>query len=212
MIRYQLALLGHSQRWLPPSLAFGIVLGILYSDRGAPVIPEFAVSAGALTVVACWFTIALVDAEDPTQRLITLVHARRRTRVLTGIVLAVFTCCALLTVLSLVVGTIRHQGAPQPGPLGLGVLAHLAAACTGVAIGLPCSRLLLQRRGITVLVALALLVLVVLVRWIPLVNPMVRAMSAPGSPTPTVLADTLVSLAVLALSATGVGTVLRRRS
>lgn len=212
MIRYQLALLGHSQRWLPPALAFLIVLAVLYTDPGAPVLPEFAVSAGALTVVACWLTIALVDAEDPVQRLITLTHARRQTRLLAGIVLAVLGCCAALAVVSLAFGTLRHKGAPEWGALGLGALAHLAAGSTGVAIGLPCSRLLVTRRGYTVLLALALLGLVVLVRWIPLVNPMLRAMSEPGSPASAVFLGLLVSVVVLASSATAVRFAVLRRS
>ncbi|PXY38571.1 hypothetical protein BA062_02205 [Prauserella flavalba] len=69
--RYQLALLAHSQRYLPPLIAFLAVLGVLYTSRDAPVLPEFAVSGGALLVVTCWLTIALADVEDPAQRLVT---------------------------------------------------------------------------------------------------------------------------------------------
>ena len=88
MIRYQLALLGHSQRYLPPVLLFLSLLAVLYNDRRAPVVPEYAVSAGGLFVVACWLTIALVETEDPVQRLITLAHARGQRRLILGVVAA----------------------------------------------------------------------------------------------------------------------------
>ncbi|TNC27305.1 hypothetical protein [Amycolatopsis alkalitolerans] len=210
MIRYQLALLGHSQRWLPPSFAFVVVLAILYPDAGAPVMPEFAVSAGALTVVACWLTIALIDAEDPVQRLITRVHARGLSRLFGGVVVAVLACCAALTVVSLTWSSMRHGGEPA-GDLEFGVLAHLAGACTGLAIGLPCSRLLLPRIGYTVLTALAALVVVLLVRWIPLLNPLLRAMSSDTPAAGPMVLSVVSSVLVLAVSATGVAYVHQRR-
>jgi hypothetical protein len=211
MIRYQLALLGHSQRYLPPTLAFLVLLAILYTDPDAPRMPELAVSAGGVAVVACWLTIALVDAEEPAQRLITLVHARRLSTVLSGVVLSVLGCCAGLTAVSLLWSSIRHHGDPV-GLLGIGVFAHLACVFTGIAIGLPCSRLLVPRIGYTVLAALAVLIAVVLVRWIPLINPMLRAMSSDSSTTGPVLTGLLASAIVLALSAAGVGALFSRRS
>jgi hypothetical protein len=211
MIRYQLALLGHSQRWLPPTFAFLLVLAILYTDPDAPVVPELAISAGALTIVASWLTIALVDAEDPVQRLITRVHARRVSTVLGGVVGSVLICCAALTALSLLWSAIRHGGDPV-GLLGIGVLAHLATAGVGIAIGLPCSRLLIPRIGYTVLAAPAALVVVLLVRWIPLVNPMLRAMSGGTPATGAVLLAVVTSAVLLAVSAVVVGVLVRRRS
>lgn len=211
MIRYQLALLAHSQRWLPPSFAFAVLLAILYTDPDAPIVPEFAVSAGALTVVACWLTIALVGAEDPVQRLVTRVHARRLSTLLGGVVASVLLCCAVLTVVSLGWSFARHGGYPI-GLLGRGVLAHLATACTGLAIGLPCSRLLVPRIGYTLLAALVPLVVVLLVRWIPIVNPMLRAMSSGESSPGPVLAGAVTSAVVLALSALIVGVVFDRRT
>ncbi|MTD56112.1 hypothetical protein [Amycolatopsis pithecellobii] len=210
MIRYQLAMLGHSQRWLPPSFAFAVLLSILYTDPDAPIVPELAVSAGGLTVAACWLTVALVDAEDPVQRLITRVHARRFSTLLGGVVASVLLCCAALTVISLVWSALRRDGDPA-GLVGLGAVAHLAGACTGVAIGLPCSRLLIPRIGYTVLAAPAILVAVLLVRWIPLLNPMLRAMSSGAPSTGPVLLGAVTSVAVLAVSALAVAALFQHR-
>lgn len=211
MIRYQLALLGHSQRWLPPSLLFAVLMGVLYADPGSQILPQFAVSAAALAVVACWLTVALVDAEDPVQRLITRVHARRMSTVLGGIVGAVFVCCVLLTVLPLVWSTVTFHG-NSPGTLGIGVPAHVAGAATGIAIGLPCSRLLLPRIGYTVLIAPVALAVVLLIRELPLLNPMLRALTADTAPPGPIALALTTSLVLLLLSATAVGAVTRRRS
>ncbi|KAA9166731.1 hypothetical protein FPZ12_000505 [Amycolatopsis acidicola] len=211
MIRYQLALLLHTQRYVPPLLAYLLLLGILYTDVGAVPVPELAVSAGALSVVACWLTIALVDAEDPVQRLITLVHARRVSQLLLGIASTALALSAVATVVSLAWSSLEHHGL-SAGDLGLGLLAHLTCACTGIAIGLPCSRLLVPRIGYTVMAALAGLVAVLLIRWLPLINPMLRAMTSGSSVTGAILWCLVVSAAVLALSATVTGFVHQRRN
>ncbi|WAL65564.1 hypothetical protein ORV05_32565 [Amycolatopsis cynarae] len=213
MIRYQLALLGHSQRYLPPVLAFLLVMGVLYTDRGAPQIPQYAVSCGALTVIACWLAIALVDTEDPVQRLITLTHAGP-VRLVGGAAASVLICCGGLAAVSLVWSAIAFGGF-APAALGIGALAHLAAALTGITVGLSCSRLLVPRIGYTVLVALAALMAVFLLHWLPLINPMLRAMSNTMSPGGSLLGPVLTglgcSLAALAIAVTAVAALLLRR-
>lgn len=210
MIRYQLALLGHSQRWLPPGLAYVVLLGLLYSDAGGPPVPEFAISAGGLTVVACWLTIALAAAEDPVQRLITVVHASGVRRVLTGVVGAVLGCCLALTVLSLLLSFLRHNDSAQV--LLLGLAAHAACALTGVAIGLPCSRLLVPRIGYTLIAALLALLAVVRIPWLPLVHPMLRSLSDNALGLAPVLTGLATSAVAVALSTGVVAVLVNRRS
>ncbi|HKS46638.1 MAG TPA: hypothetical protein VJT49_16290 [Amycolatopsis sp.] len=210
MIRYQLALLAHSQRYLLPMLVFLVFLGVLYgNEANTPAPPEYAASAGALAVIACWLTIALVDIEDPVQWLITLAHARRLSTVVGGIVLTVLVCCTGLTVLSLLWSVITHHGDP-PGELVIGALAHFACAGTGIAIGLPASRLLVPRVGYTVIAAGVGMALVLLIRWIPLVNPILRELSANDVAALPVLLGFAVSLLVLAGSSAAVAELLRR--
>jgi hypothetical protein len=213
MIRYQLALFGHSQRYLLPALAFTALLGLLYgNETGAtPPTSEFAVSAGALFVVGCWLTIALVDSEDSTQRLVTLSHARRLVTLLGGMVLAVFACCAALTVLAVVWSVAAHQG-DSAGDLGFGLLAHLACAIAGIAIGLPCSRLLVPRAGYAAIAALIGLGVVLTTRWIPFVNPMLHALSSNRPVAVPVLLGLLTSLLALAVSSAAVAYFVPRRS
>ncbi|RZQ64972.1 hypothetical protein [Amycolatopsis suaedae] len=212
MIRYQLALLAHSQRYLPPLLIQLAVFGILYGDANAQPLPEFTVSAGALTVVACWLTIALVDAEDPVQRLVTLSHAgRRRWTLVTAVVLAVLVCAGCLTAVSLAWSALSHGGLAA-GDLGLGVLAHLACAAAGIAVGLPCSKLVTARIGWTVVLAFLGLTALILVRWIPVINPMLRALAGRPNATAAVLVSTAAAVVLLLLSGAVTALVATRRS
>jgi hypothetical protein len=209
--RYNLALLGHSQRYIPATVAFLFVLALQSGDSRSPLLPEFSVSGGALLVVSCWLTVALLDVEDPVQRLITLSHTRRLWPILAGAVLTVFVCALVMTAVSEAWAGYIHRAA-GPGELGLGALAHFACAFTGIAIGLPCSRLVIGRLGWSVLTALVVLIAVVLAPWIPLVHPMLRAMAAGETTTGPVIFGLVASVLVLAVSAVAVGTVVRRRS
>lgn len=210
-VRYYLALLAHAQRYLPPVLLFLGLLGLLLRQAAAPAMPEFAVTAGALAVVACWLTIAMIDVEEPVQRLISASHSRGLRTVLVGTVGAVLTCCVGLTVVCVVWSLLLH-GAPAASAVGPGALVHLACACAGIAVGLPCSRLLVPKVGYSVAAAIVGLVVVLLVRWIPLVHPMLQAMAGGGRVGVAVLLGAPACLAVLAVSMGAVGLLVARRS
>ncbi|WP_370969824.1 hypothetical protein [Amycolatopsis sp. cg9] len=210
MTRYYLVLLGHSQRYLPALLAYLALCVILYADPNSPPLPLFGVSAGGLLVVSCWLTIALLDIEDPVQRLVTLSHARRWRRMITGAVLTVLACSLVLTVITEVWSALKSFKV-QPSALGIGLLAHLACALLGIAIALPCSRLLVQRIGWTVLAAVVTLIVVLLAK-IPLVHPLLHALTD-EEPVAGPLALALgTSVVVLAVSFFAVSTLVRRRS
>lgn len=208
--RYYLALLFASQRYLPPVLAFLALLAVLYTSADAPVAPEFAVSAGGLVVVACWLTVAVVAVEDPVQRLVTAAQARSRVIPIAGVVATVFVVGAGCAAVSTLWAVVLHGGLGGTD-LASGAGAHLAAACTGVAIGLPCSGLVVRRLGVTVVSALAALAVVFLVRWVPLVNPMLRALTSDRDADGTVLVAVGASVGVLVLSALGTAAAHRRR-
>ncbi|MEU7787237.1 hypothetical protein [Amycolatopsis sp. NPDC049159] len=210
MTRYYFVLLGHSQRYLPALLAYLALCVILYADPNSPPLPLFGVSAGGLLVVSCWLTIALLDIEDPVQRLVTLSHARQWRRMITGAVLAVLACSLVLTVITEVWSALKSFKV-QPSALGIGLLAHLACALLGIAIALPCSRLLVDRIGWTVLAAVITLVVVLLAK-IPLVHPLLHALTD-EEPVAGPLALALgTSVVLLAASFSGVSALVRRRS
>ncbi|MDT8910416.1 hypothetical protein [Amycolatopsis sp. PS_44_ISF1] len=209
--RYYLALLGHSQRYLPALLAYLAVCVILYSDPSSPVLPLYGVSGGAMLVVACWLTIALLDIEDPVQLLVTLSNAGGRRRTIGGALLTVSGCSAGLTLITLGWSVVRpwrlHWDA-----LGVGLLTHLACALLGMAIGLPCSRLLVSRIGWTVLAAVLLLGVVLLGQWVPLVHPLIHALTDGDSYGGPLILAVLTSVVAVPASATVVGWLADRRS
>ncbi|MET8993711.1 hypothetical protein [Amycolatopsis sp. NPDC004169] len=210
MTRYYLVLLGHSQRYLPALLAYLALCVILYADPHSPPLPLFGISAGGLLVVSCWLTIALLDIEDPVQRLVTLSHARHWHRMITGAVLTVLACSLVLTAITEVWSALKALKV-QPAALGIGFLAHLACALLGIAIALPCSRLLVNRVGWTVLAAVITLVVVLLAK-IPLVHPLLHALTDDepvGGPLALAL---LTAAAMLAVSFFAVSALVRRRS
>ncbi|MEU0790385.1 hypothetical protein ABZ342_09965 [Amycolatopsis sp. NPDC005961] len=210
LTRYYLALLGHSQRYLPALLAYLALCVILYADPHSPPLPLFGVSAGGLLVVACWLTIALLDIEDPVQRLVTLSHARQWRRMITGAIFTVLIFSVVLTVITEAWSALKSLKV-QPSALGIGLLAHLACALLGIAIALPCSRLLVQRVGWTVLAAVVTLIVVLLAK-IPLVHPLLHALTDEEPVAGPLVLAVVTSVVVLAASFLGVSKLVQRRS
>lgn len=211
MIRYYLALLGHSQRYLPAILAYIAVNTVLYTDPKSPLLPQYGISAGSLLVVSCWLTIAMLDVEDPVQRLVTFSHARRWRSVLGGATLAVFGCAVVLILVTVLWSGLRTGGFTI-GTFALGASAHALCALFGIAIGLPCSRLLVPRVGWSVLAAIFVLAAVLLVKWLPLANPLLRALTSQQPLTGPFVVAVVAAVAALLLSATAVGHLLRRNA
>ncbi len=210
MTRYYLALLGHSQRYLPALLPYLALCVILYADPNSPPLPLFGVSAGGLLVVSCWLTIALLDIEDPVQRLVTLSHARQWRRMITGAISTVLACSLVLTAITEVWSAIKSVKF-HPAELGIGLLAHLACALLGIAIALPCSRLLVHRIGWTVLAAVITLVVVLLAK-IPLVHPLLHALTDDEPVGAPLVLALVTSVAMLAASFLAVSALVLRRS
>ncbi|WP_410601599.1 hypothetical protein [Amycolatopsis sp. lyj-90] len=211
MTRYYLALLGHSQRYLPAILAYLAVNTVLYTDPKSPLLPQYGISAGSLLVVSCWLTIAMLDVEDPVQRLVTFSHARRWRSVLGGAALAVF-CCAVVLILVTVLWSGLRTGGFTIGTFALGAAVHALCALFGIAIGLPCSRLLIPRVGWSVLAAIFALAAVLLVKWLPLANPLLRALTSQQPVAGPFTVAVVAAFAALFLSATAVGYLLRRNA
>lgn len=214
IVRYQLATLLYSQRYLPPVLIYVALVAVLYSEPTAPLSPEYAVSAGVMTAVACWLTIVTVSAEAPAQRLITVSHARRPGRLVIGVALVVLACCLALTVATLGWSLVLHRGGRggRGAEVIIGGLVHIAGALAGIAVGLPCSRLLVDGIGRTLILSTAGLSVLVLSPWVPVLHAALRALSgitAPG-PRPAVL-SLIAATALLTISCVVVNIAERRR-
>lgn len=167
LVRYSLANVVLSQRYLPPVLLFFVVLVVFTGADSGPLLPVYAVSAGAVFVCGTWLTVVTVNAEDPTQRAVTVVNAGGSGRVLVASVWVAFVWCVFLGVVGLLYPLVTGHHQAVPAQFALGSVAELASACTGMAVGLLCSRVVVRRAGVAVLSALAGIFAFLLVPGLP---------------------------------------------
>ena len=178
LVRYMLAGLGASQRYLPPALLFVISVVALTSGGGASLVPSY--SAGALAQFICmtWLTVVLVNAEDPVQRAMTTVAAQGSFRVLFANVWAAVLVSVTLMVFGLAYPITVGAHPVTTSAVVVGVVAQLTGGLSGIAIGLLCSRLVMPRLGYALFTAFGMVLVVLLVPWVPPINPMLRILSS----------------------------------
>lgn len=207
LIRYDVATMLHSQRYLAPVLLFVGVLGVFSSGDSGPVLPVYALGGALLFVCSTWFTIALLSVEDPAHRAITIVAAGRASRVLlASIAVAMLSSLVLAGFALLFPLLVAHH--PVAGlDLVVGIEAQLACASVGIAIGLLCSRLVIRRQGFALVTALALVIVALLAPGMVPVNVLVRRMSE-GSTSAALFAPVsgLLAIAVVILAAGAIAT------
>ncbi|MBT2394608.1 hypothetical protein [Streptomyces sp. ISL-100] len=204
LIRYSFAIVLHTQRYLAPLLLFTGLMGVLTVNGSGPLPPAYASSAGALFLCSTWLTMALLSLDTAPQRAIVLVSAGRSFKVLLGSVSTVLISCLILTVLGLLFPLWVGSYDVRAADLLLGVVAQLACACAGTAIGVFCSRLVFARQGYALVAALALVTVGLFVQGMPPVNRLLQLMATSSDsvkllvPAGGMLA---VSAAVLLISA-----------
>ncbi|MGH3759262.1 hypothetical protein [Actinophytocola sp.] len=216
LVRYTVAVMLHSQRYLPPALLFVICIGTFAHDVGVePVLPVFAPMTAVAFVCAAWLAVALVAAEEPVQRSITAVNAGRSWPQLVAVALVVLATSAVLIVLLLALPVILGNRGVGALDLVVGAVALVTGACFGVAVGLPTSRLVIRRPAYALLAMLVLLMVFLLVRGLPPVNTLVMLLSEEGTEPAKMLLPELaylaIAVAVLAGSVAGTHAIASRR-
>ena len=181
MIRYLLADLFSSQRWLPPVFVYLAMTGVLYGgDPGTP-LPPYGVSAMVLFPLAAWVTVVLVNNEDPVQRHVTMAAVGGWRRLLGGLVVAACVLNGGLVLLATLVPAVIHHHPYALSDVALGFTAHVISAVTGIGLGMLCARPLIPTTGwsLVAVVGVSLLLLVVLNR-LPPVGAMAHLLFASG--------------------------------
>ncbi|MFJ3204537.1 ABC transporter [Streptomyces sp. NPDC086989] len=154
LLRYQSALLLRSQRWIAPLLLYAAFLAAGVRP-GDPLLDSLGFTAAGLVPVTAWLVRVCVTGEPDAARDCAAaaagpvrVHAAALLTALGGALLAaaVGTAAVLLIADS---GRSEHVE-PQDAALA-GVLAVLACALTGAAVGAVCSRPLVRPTGVAVL-------------------------------------------------------------
>jgi hypothetical protein len=157
--------------------------------------------SGVAFVCSAWLTVALINVEAPVQRAITTVNVGNSRSILYAVVLVVLSTSAFLAVLMLALPDLLGNHGLTALDLVAGGEALLTASCFGIAIGMITSRLVIRRMGFSLIVALILLVIFLLARWVPPLNRMILVLANNDTATGGVVLDvtvyTAISLVVL---------------
>ncbi|WP_093798461.1 ABC transporter [Streptomyces sp. Wb2n-11] len=153
LVRYQVALLLRSQRWLPPVLLYGVFL-VVGVRPGQPVLDSLGYAAAGLLPVTAWL-VRICTANEPPAARDCAAAATSPARVHLACLLAALGGAVVLggvatAVVALISKAASGDGrvAVLPGPAALaGLLAVLVCALVGAAVGALCTRPLLRRPG-----------------------------------------------------------------
>jgi hypothetical protein len=198
LIRYFFATMLLSQRYLAPVLVFTGLLAMLTSSDSGPLTAAYGASSGVMLVCAAWVTTALAGLEDRTHRSVVTVNAGGHLRVLLALTATALLWCLILAVGGLVLPLLFGSHSPTAADLLLGTEAQLVCGFMGVAIGLPCSRLVFRRRGYALTAAVALLLAALLTRHVSPVYIVLSRLQNTPDPVP-LLATAAGLLAVTAV-------------
>lgn len=208
LVRYVLASVAYSQRYLAPYLVFLAVMGILTDNESGSLLPIYAVAAAAELVCATWLTIVVANTDDPGQRAITVVNGGGFGRVLVASVIVAAAGCVVFTVLGLFFPLTTGSHHMTGAVVAIGTAAMMTGGCTGMAIGLVCARPVIRRTGTMVLSAVAAMFGLLLIPGIPPMNAMFHMLA--GDQPPAHPAGPLVLFAATALLLLGASVAVTR--
>jgi hypothetical protein len=191
LVRYTLATVLLSQRYLPPLLLFVGMMAVFTSNDDGSLLPVYAFSAAAVFICGTWLTIATVNAEDPVQRSITIVNTGGVGRVLAADLCVALAGCTLISVVGLLYPLTTGRHVLSPAALLVGLLAELTGGLCGMAVGLLCSRPVIRRAGWSMATALLATFALLLIPGMPPMNRVFRLMTNELHPA-AVLAKVIV--------------------
>ncbi|MGW7382871.1 ABC transporter [Streptomyces sp. NPDC054794] len=153
LLRYQAALLVRSQRWLPPFLLYAAFLAVGVQS-GQPVLDSLGYASAALLPVAAWLVRICVTNEPPAARACVAAATGPGRAHLAALLTALGAAAALGTAATLVVALISDPATnghrthvPPLESAAAGVLAALACALLGSAVGALTNPPLLRSPG-----------------------------------------------------------------
>ncbi|NUR31080.1 MAG: hypothetical protein HOV83_35420 [Catenulispora sp.] len=190
LIRYTLANLFISQRFVPPTFLFLVLLAVLTSSDAGPLVTVYAAASGCLLAASVWITVAIANAEDPVGRGVLLVNARRTSDIVIAIASAALLYEVALSGIGLVYPLATGHHRVTASGLVIGGIAEFTCALVGTGLGLVCARPVIVRTGVSTLAGIAMVLAVLLVKALPPVSPMLRRMTG-GSAAHTTVDDVL---------------------
>ncbi|MEV0677615.1 hypothetical protein AB0I60_13945 [Actinosynnema sp. NPDC050436] len=176
LVRYLLADLLRTQRYLPPLLVYAAVLAVFNGGDAGPPPSSYAGSCAFLYPVAVWLTVVVATAEDPVRRAVTVVAAGGWGRSQAAVSVL---SCLLVTVVAAfaaVLPVLTQGRSYPPGTVALGFASLLVCGVVGVGVGVLCARPVITRHGWSVPAAAALVVLAYLFGQAPPIGNVLGAL------------------------------------
>ncbi|MER5936318.1 ABC transporter [Streptomyces sp. NPDC001928] len=153
LLRYQTALLARSQRWLPPFILYVVFLGIGVQS-GQPILDSLGYAAAALLPVAAWLVRICVTNEPPAARSCVSAAVGPGRAHLAALLVALGTAVVLgaagtvvVTLISDAASADHQTRVPRLAAGAAGLLAALACALLGTAVGALTTWPLLRSTG-----------------------------------------------------------------
>jgi hypothetical protein len=217
LFRYQAALLARSQRWLPPFILYVAFLGVGVQS-GQPILDSLGYAAAALLPVAAWLVRICVTNEPPAARSCVAAAVGPGRAHLAALLVALASSAALGTVATVAVTLISdpasadHQTRVARLPAGsAGLLAALACALLGTAVGALTTWPVLRSTGRAVPAMLLAALLSVVVTGSPAQAAVSGLVTGSRSGTVPMPVLPLVAAAFVTVAATAAACVLTSR-
>ncbi|GAA4825635.1 hypothetical protein GCM10023201_10100 [Actinomycetospora corticicola] len=186
-----------AQRPLVPAVLFVVLVLVLTVNDPSSAPGPWPVTVPVLSAASTWLTLAATNTGEDRTVATAAAGGPGRWAV------AAIGAALLLELPPVVVGALLpallHPAGYPPAVIGGAVVAHLTAAMAGTAIGLGCSRPVVDRPGLAAALAFVVVVVAATVPWLPPVGTAVRAV---GEGTPSV-ADPVVAAALLGVVSVG---------
>lgn len=198
LIRYTLASLTHTQRWVAPLLVLILATAMLW-------IPPFTLSTVGLSLlilfpVAAWFAYATGSIETVSQEHVTVTHAGSRAHVWIAKALTALFIVVILPSASVLLGA-SAAGWPLIDVL-LAITAVVVTATTGSALGMLVAQIAPSAPGWALLVILLAALLEVIVPHNPPVRGYIQLFAGQTVDVSAFLYVTLCSLLIAAACVT----------
>ena len=210
VLRYTVTRCALTQVWVPPWVAFVLLVAVSYPP-GAAALGSMSIGVVILLVTSTWIGLATVNSESASQRASLAAASGGAVRYRLATLLGAVVASSLLIPLSVGWALVDDPGRITAAALTAGALAHLVAATTGTAVAAVVSRPLVARTGHAFVLAAVLLVVLVAVPHLPPVRSTVEMLDAPQPDLSSAWWTTTATLAAAALVAWASAALGRRR-
>lgn len=205
-VRFLVADLVRDQRVVIPVLLHLAVLGVVVGGDHTRAPGPWTASVLLLYPVTAWIGLTTAHLEEPDQRRVTTAAAGGPAVVTLATVVAALAVAAVPVVAGVLLPVLVNPAGFPGATLAAAALAHLAVACSGLALGTVCAPPVVARVGWSFALVTVVVLTTVGATWLP---PVGVAADAVASASPDHVTSTLpalgatAALAVLLLGVAG---------